>query len=123
MTITLTIEKKQNILYLSTAARLAHTFTIRELIKLIGNLVASMEAVPYGRIFYRQLEIDKVKSLQQNKGNFEAKITFSDLPKKEPTLWENNIMTATKSFKKLPIDITIYSDTSLEGWGVVCKKV
>ena len=31
-------------------------------------------------------------------------------------------MTATKSSKKLPIDITIYSDTSLEGWGVVCEK-
>ena len=64
MTITLTIEKKQIILDLCTAARLAHTFTIRELTKLIGNLVASMEAVPCGRLFYRQLEIDKVKSLQ-----------------------------------------------------------
>ena len=31
-------------------------------------------------------------------------------------------MTATKSSKKLPIDITIYSDTSLEGWGEVCEK-
>ena len=49
-------------------------------------------------------------------------MTLSDLPKKEPTLWENIVMTATKSLKKLPIDITIYSDTSLEGWGVVCEK-
>ena len=59
MTITLTNEKKQKILKLCTAARLAHTLTIRELANLIGNLVASMEVVPYGRLFYRQLEREK----------------------------------------------------------------
>ena len=89
-----------------TAARLAHTLTIRELAKLIGNLVAFMEAVPYGKLFYRQLEREKIKSLQQNKGNFEAKIALSHLSKKELTWRENNIMTATKSLKKLPIDTT-----------------
>ena len=62
MTITLNNEKKQKILNLCTAARLAHTGTIRELAKLIGNLVASIEAVPYGRLFYRQLERDNFKS-------------------------------------------------------------
>ena len=118
---TLTIEKKQ-VLNLCPAARLAHTPTIRELAKLNRSLVASMEAVLYGRLFYRQLERDKIKSLQQNKGNFEAKITLSDLSKKELTWWENNIMTATKSLKKLPIDTTIYTDASLDGWGAVCEK-
>ena len=49
MTITLTIGKKQKILNLCTATRPGHTLTIRELVKLIGNLVASMEDVPYGR--------------------------------------------------------------------------
>ena len=81
-----------------------------------------MEAVPYGRRFYRQLERDKIKSLQQNKGNFEAKITLSDLSKKELTWWENNIMTAAKSLKKLPIDTTIYTDPNLDGWGAGCEK-
>ena len=87
MTITLTTEKKDKNLNLCTAARLAHTLTIRESAKLTGNLVASMEAVPYGRLFYRQLEKDKIKSLQHNKGNFQAKITLSDLSKKEFTWW------------------------------------
>ena len=107
---------------LRTAARLAHTLTIRDLAKLIVNLAASMEAVPYRRLFYRQLEREKIKSLQQNKGDFEAKIILSDLSKKELTWRENNIMTATKSFKKLPIDTTIYIDASLDGWGAVCEK-
>ena len=81
-----------------------------------------MEAVPYRRLFYRQLEREKIKSLQQNKGNFEAKITLSDLSKKELTWWENNIMTATKSLKKLPIDTKIYTHASLNGCGTVCEK-
>ena len=123
MTITLTNEKKQKILKLCTASRLAHTLTIRELAKLIGNLVASMEVVPYRRLFYRQLEGEKIKSLQQNKGNFEGKVTVSDLSKKKLTWWENNIMTATKSLKKLPIDTTIYTDASLDGWGQIVKNL
>ena len=32
-------------------------------------------------------------------------------------------MTATKNLKKLPIDTTIYTDASLDGWGgAVCEK-
>ena len=67
---------------LCTAARLAPTLNIRELAKFTRNLVASMEAVLYGRLFYRQLERDKITPLQQSKGNFKAKITLSDLSKK-----------------------------------------
>ena len=42
MKLTLTNEKKQKNLKLCTAARLAHTFTMWELAKLIGNFVASI---------------------------------------------------------------------------------
>ena len=115
MTTKLTIEKKQRVLNLCTAARLVCTLTIRQLAKLIGNVVASMEAVPYGKRFYRKLERDKIKSLQQNKGNFGAKITLSDLSKRELTWWENNIVTATKSLKKLLTDTAIYTDAKLDG--------
>ena len=106
-----------------TPARSAHTLTVRELAKLIGNLVASMEAVSHGRLFYRQLERDKIKSLQQNKGNFEAKITLSEHSKKELTWWENNIMTAAKSLKMLPIDTTIYTDAILMVGGQFVKNL
>ena len=79
----LTNEKKQKIQKFCTTTRSAHTLTLRELSQLIGNFVASMEAVPYGRIFYRQLERDKVKFSKQNKQNFEAKVTLPDLEKQK----------------------------------------
>ena len=61
---------------MSTEAKLAHTFSTRELAKRTGNLVASTEALSHGKLFHRQLERDKIKSLQQNKGNFEVKVTL-----------------------------------------------
>ena len=67
MTMTLTNEKKQKNLNLCTAVRLAHSLTIRELAKLTGNLVASLEAVPYGRMFYRKVERDKINLFNRTK--------------------------------------------------------
>ena len=55
-----------------------------------------------------------IKSLQQEKGNFEAKITLLYLSKKELAWWEINVMTAIKILKKLPVDTTIYTDASLD---------
>ena len=100
MAIILTTEKTQKKFNLCTATKLAHTLTSKKLVKLIGNLVASMEAVSYGRLFYKQL----------------------GLPQKQLIWWENSIMTATKSLKKLPIDTTIYTDASFDGWEAVCEK-
>ena len=56
-----------------------------------------------------------MKSLQQQKGNFEAKITVLLSSKKELT-WKNNIMTATKILKKVSVDATLYTNANLEGW-------
>ena len=50
-----------------TKTKLAHTLTMNELAKLIGNLVAFNETVPYGKLlFYRHSERDKIKSLRLN---------------------------------------------------------
>ena len=35
-----------------TGAKLAHTFIIKELDKLVGNLIASIEAVPWDYIYF-----------------------------------------------------------------------
>ena len=82
MTMTLTNEKKQKILNLCTAARLAHTLTIRELAKLIGNLVASMEAVPYGILFYRQFKEIKLNLFSRTKVILKQRLHFQISPKK-----------------------------------------
>ena len=43
---------------------LVGTPAIREVAKFLGNLSASFEAVTYGRLFYRFIEIDKINALK-----------------------------------------------------------
>ena len=82
ITIRLINENKQNILNTCTAARLAHTLTIWKLTKLIGNLVASMEAVPYGRVFMGNLKGIKLNLFNRTKVILKQILHFQISPKK-----------------------------------------
>ena len=53
------------------------TCTVRQLAKLIGSFVATSPAVQYGPLFYRQLEIAKIKALQWGKFNYEKKLEIN----------------------------------------------
>ena len=50
---------------------------IREVARCIGLLVSCCPAVPHGKLFYRQIEMDKIKALTQARGNFEKTMTLS----------------------------------------------
>ena len=71
MTITITNEKKVKI-HEYAKKLLVDTPNIREVAKFLGNLATSLEAVTYGRLFYRFIEIDKINALKLSKGNFDA---------------------------------------------------
>lgn len=56
MTVTLTQEKKTKIVKMGLGLLERPHVTIRMVTSFIGNLTASMEAVPYGRLYYRNIE-------------------------------------------------------------------
>lgn len=78
-----------------------------------------MRGVSYDILFYKQLESDQIKSVQQNKGYFEANITLSNLFIKELTWWENNTKLSTTSLRTVPVNPAICTDPILDGWGAV----
>ena len=80
-----------------------------------------MEAVLLEDFFIGNLKGIKLSLINRTKIILKQILHFQ-ISKKELTWWENNIMTATKSLKKLPIDTTIYTDANLDGWGTVCEK-
>ena len=45
--------------------------TIREVARVIGSLVASFPAAPFGKLYYRSLEMDQIKALSNAKGKFD----------------------------------------------------
>ena len=50
---------------------------IRVLAQLIGTLISVFDACPLGRAHYRSLELVKLASLKNNRGNFDAFSTLN----------------------------------------------
>ena len=117
MTITVTSDKKQKIKDLCVKTLRHNSLSIRDLAKLIGNLIATFEAVPLGPLYYRSLEIDKINALKQYNGDSDANISLGTQSRTDILWWINNIDLAFKSLIPLPIDIIIYTDASKVGWG------
>ena len=118
MTIELTLEKKDKIYLLCSKLINDRSPSIRHVAKVIGNMVASFPAVPYGKLFYRQLELDKIQALRKNKGNFDKTCHLSENSLNELHWWVNNIQHSKDDIHKPPVDITVYTDASLTGWGI-----
>ena len=64
---------------------------LRELARILGNIIASFPAVYYRYLHYRHLEKEKLTGLKDRRGNFVGKITLSAKPKAEIEWWINNI--------------------------------
>ena len=107
MTVTLTLEKKQKTLNLCQEILREDGVTIRFLSKLIGNLVAAFPAVTLGPFYFRALETDKAKPLQQFNGNYDASVRLSNEAKKELCWWITNIISSFQHLHVPDPDITI----------------
>ena len=120
MKITLTEERKENIMNAIVDASKNRKITIRKFSSIIGLLVAAFPAVLYGPLHYRYMEKDKTENLKINLGKFDKYMIISDKSLEEMVWWERNIGLAFGYINKdSNPDTFIYSDASLSGWG--CK--
>ena len=117
MTLQITEEKADKIVTICTT-RLNHTSpTIREVAQVIGNLVAAFPAVPYGQLYYRELERCKIKALAHSAGNFDSHLVLTAKALCELRWWIDNIRTIKRPIHPPDIDFIIHSDASKMGWG------
>ena len=93
---------------------------IRQICHVIGLMVSSEVAVPYGSIFRRDLEILKNACLLDNPDNFDAKFVLTDLGKEALLWWELHTPLAFSPLRR-KVDIIIETDASLAGWGAFCS--
>jgi hypothetical protein len=96
---------------------------IRDVARSIGYMISSLPAVKYGALYYRNLEMDKVNALKQCKGNFEANMAISKNGISEMKWWLDNLDNSYNFICHPPVDITLYSDASLKGWGAVMGDI
>ena len=80
--------------------------TIRDVAKLIDNLVAAFEAVPMGQLYYSCLETQEIEVLTRRR-DFDALITLNKSSLLEIKWWHDNIESAFKSLVPVPVTLII----------------
>ena len=124
MTVKVTEERAQNVKKSTKELMERKSFTIRELAKVIGQIVSCFPGVKYGPLFYRNLEQDKVKSLKINRGNFDGKV--KNLTKEsieELNWWNLNIEKSSNDIQTTKPTVFVESDASMEGFGAKCRGI
>ena len=92
--------------------------TIRDLASVIGSLVATFPVLPYGKLHYRELERCKISSLKFQKGKYNAPcMPLSTSAIAELHWWLKHLKNANQSLQDIPVDCTIQTDASEQGWG------
>ena len=97
--------------------------TIKEFASFIGTLTSSFPENQFWPLYYRAMLILKDKSLKYNKGNFNAVIKLSEDTLYEIAWLKKNIFKAFKPIRYPKISIIIYTDASLEVWGLSMGNV
>ena len=92
--------------------------TIRDLASVIGSLVATFPVLPYGKLHYRELERCKISSLKFQKGKYNAPcMSLSTSAIAELHWWLKHFKNGNQSLQDVPVDCTIQTDASEQGWG------
>ena len=117
MRITLTRDKKEKLIALCSSVLAKAEITIAELSQIIGTIVSSLPGVEYGKLHYRQLEIDKNTALKLYKGDYKALLSLSIRAQSELRWWFENVQQSFNPISHGNPDMTLVTDASKLGWG------
>ena len=117
MTVRLTKEKVVAIKDFISVIIKSDQIAIELLATLVGKLVATFPGVTYGKLYYRQLDIEKSEALRKSKGNYKGLVSLSAKARQDLVWWVDNLDTEyVEVHKKVP-SREIFSDASDTGWG------
>jgi hypothetical protein len=85
-------------------------------------LITNSPGCKWGKLFYRDLERDKISALKFSHGNFDASMKLSQRAVLNIEWWLSDDILIPVDIKKSTISMSIYSDASLKGWGGVCDS-
>ena len=94
--------------------------TVRDLSKVIGQLVAAARAVLPAPLHYRKMQMTQISSLLKNQRNYGAQMSLNEECREELKWWIENLSTWNgKSFiaASSPHTMQITTDASKKGWG------
>lgn len=120
MTLSLPLEKRNNVTRLVKRFLKLPIVTIREYSQLIGTLVAACPAARYGWLYTKILERQKYIFLKQY-GSYEAKVQLSANILDDLNWWRDNVYKTSSPIKNPSYAMEIFTDASRTGWGGYCN--
>lgn len=117
MKITLTADKCSSLKNQISKFLQSNQITILALSQIVGKLVASFPGVRFGRLFYRQLDIEKTRALKFNHGNFDSTMDLSERARADLNWWLNNLDSSFQYASSRSPTVTITCDACNTGWG------
>lgn len=91
------------------------TVTIQQFESLIGTLSATCMAIPYGRLYTKTFEREKMLALEANGQDNKKKMSIPDTIRPDLLWWRNNIAKSCRSLENKTVQMTIFSDASKTG--------
>ena len=119
MSISLPASKRFEILTMCQTLLNSNLFSIRFVARVIGKLVAALPAVQFGPLYYRHLEMDKIRSLRLSAGNFDCSMSISSEGRSELRWWIDNSFTCFNPINVQSFSVVLTTDASSLGWGAV----
>lgn len=117
MIVTLTPEKASELAKLCAETIRKREITIRVFVRIIGKMIAAEPAVQYAPFHYIVLKNEKERCLKSKKGNFDAKLTLSEIARRDLNWWFENIHSSFCAIVRKPVDTLLQTDSSGTGWG------
>lgn len=116
MTVSLPDRKKVAIRELGTRLVKGERTTIQKVAEYVGTLVAASPGVNCGKLFTRDLEVDKQQALGLNGDNYKCVMKISLAAKEDIHTFIKNL-NEPNVIRNDVYDTVMFSDSSLESWG------
>ena len=103
-----------------------HKTSVREVAKIVGELVAAVRAVLPAHLHYRQLQMAQTSALLKNQQRYSAQMILSKESREELQWWIDNLEGWNgKLFIKIATvnRLEVETDASNKGWGAICNEI
>ena len=100
----------------------AESVSGRALARLIGRMNATTQVIPPAALFYRHLQRDLARALDESQQNYDTQLRLSRDSREELEWWNSKLQNWNgKSLLDKEVNLVIDSDASLAGWGAACQ--
>ena len=96
---------------------------IRQVAKVIAQIVSSFPGAMHGPLYYRNLDSNKSQALKTSRGDFDAHVSLSMEASQELNWWIANVETTYNVVSHDRPQHTIPTIASLIGWGAVMDSI